>query len=196
MRGDVNRLRAMIKYYKKNNMDINNVTDDNGESLLSISSYHGKIHCVKLLIDAGANINHRNSLGETPLLLAIRQFYKNKKVIEYLIDIGCDYNIANNYGETPLINICRYYKNLHIIRRLLEFNDIDVNASNIYGQTALHMCVKCDHMLAIEILLNDSRCDKNVKDKEGFTAEGLARLKGYDRLVNYIRDFELVLDNS
>ncbi|MBR1604047.1 MAG: ankyrin repeat domain-containing protein, partial [Synergistaceae bacterium] len=54
---------------------------------------------IKLLIDAGADVNARNEDGKTALMAAAR-YNQNPEVIETLVDVGADVNARNEDGET------------------------------------------------------------------------------------------------
>ncbi len=53
---------------------------------------------VKLLIEAGANINARTDIGSTPLLRAVIE--GNLEIIRMLLDAGADPELASNFGGT------------------------------------------------------------------------------------------------
>jgi ankyrin repeat protein len=53
-----------------------------------------------LLIAAGANVNERDNVGETPLHHAVRQIYDVRA--KYLLSHGADVNAEDNGGHTPL----------------------------------------------------------------------------------------------
>ena len=55
---------------------------------------------VKLLLDAGADIDAKNDIGEIALHHAT--FYGNIGMIEMLISYDSSIDVANNAGETPL----------------------------------------------------------------------------------------------
>lgn len=54
----------------------------------------------KILIDAGADLNSRNTDGWTPLAMAAR--YRSPAHVELLLDAGADIEATNKYGMTPL----------------------------------------------------------------------------------------------
>ena len=71
-------------------------------------SYHGKItdkmriEIFTVLLQGNANINKKDSLGETPLMIALRK-NTDKSVIDFLLNNGADVNEKNNKGESPLM---------------------------------------------------------------------------------------------
>jgi ankyrin repeat protein len=67
---------------------------------LALSEEHFDI--CKILIDAGANVNHiNNEDGDTPLIFAART--GNLEGIKLLMKHGANYNIVNKYGKTALM---------------------------------------------------------------------------------------------
>jgi ankyrin repeat protein len=55
---------------------------------------------VKILVDAGVNIDAKDNYGNTPLHEAARQ--GNINIIMSLVAKGAEINAINNYGDTPL----------------------------------------------------------------------------------------------
>ena len=64
------------------------------------ASLRGKHACVKLLIDAGADLNVRNSEGDTALILA--SCAGKPECVKLLIDAGADLNARTKKGKTAL----------------------------------------------------------------------------------------------
>lgn len=57
-----------------------------------------RIEVVRILLGAGANVNARDTKGNTPLLLC----HRNVKLAELLLQAGADPNARNDADETPL----------------------------------------------------------------------------------------------
>lgn len=55
---------------------------------------------VKLLIDGGADLNLKNTIKETALMMAAKQ--PNERIVKLLIKAGADLNLINMYEETAL----------------------------------------------------------------------------------------------
>ena len=59
----------------------------------------GKIEIVRMLIDAGANVNVQTNGGSTPLHEAVR--YGSVEIVRMLIDAGADVNLQDEDGKLP-----------------------------------------------------------------------------------------------
>lgn len=89
---------------------------------------------IKVLIDQGAELERRNFLGATPLLLACMT--SDIFAITPLIEAGANVNVAYNDGSTPL-HIAGQNGMPMIIDILLK-NGADIETKNNAGRTALH----------------------------------------------------------
>jgi len=67
---------------------------------LWVASKQGHYEVVKLLHQAGANINAKDFYGNTPLHVASK--YGHHKVMSYLVTAGCDFDCANTAGYSAL----------------------------------------------------------------------------------------------
>ena len=83
---------------------LKNEQDRDGDSALMLAVREGHAQIVKLLLDAGANVNHGNNEGRTALMYASKYAYRDKDltILPMLIARGADVNQANKFGGTPL----------------------------------------------------------------------------------------------
>ena len=49
-------------------------TDGAGDTPLTLASMNGEVETVRMLLEAGADVNKRNSEGKTPLFLALEAY--------------------------------------------------------------------------------------------------------------------------
>ena len=97
----------LVKKLINNGVDLN-IKDNDGYTPLMRSMFviEDSEKIIKLLIDAGANVNITDdNNGNTALILWIKSDWKNTSTnkIKLLINAGADVNIKNNYGNTALI---------------------------------------------------------------------------------------------
>lgn len=70
---------------------------------LMLAAYGGEPNKVKILVEAGADLNAQDLDGNTPLHHAIPS---SNKAVEFLVNQGADLELKNNDSETPLAFAC------------------------------------------------------------------------------------------
>jgi hypothetical protein len=94
--GDVGAIRQHIAA----GSDLNEKEPSGGSSPMITAALFGKTEVVKVLIDAGADINLINNDGSTALHTAA--FFGRVEIVQELIRSGADTNILNSAGSTAL----------------------------------------------------------------------------------------------
>ena len=103
---------------------------------LLFSSYWGKLDCVRLLLESGADIKAVDRNNSNALMLAVtrgchlQDSYDNGDraeerrqhidIIRLLLEHGCQANEVNFYHKTPLITACSG-EDIKVVKILLEF---------------------------------------------------------------------------
>lgn len=149
-----------------------NATDDEGNTALHQSVHH--LPMVKLLLNAGANFNLKNTLGQTSLLLAFNQ---NIQVFNFLLEQK-DINFANAQGQNAL-HIAVMNGQIECAKYLIE-KGIDVHAIDKEGETVLHKAfyiTEKEKITELLKLLPESIFKINGKNKRGETPLHLAARK-------------------
>jgi ankyrin repeat protein len=74
--------------------------EDSGITALILATREGALQSMKVLLDAGASMNHQSANGNTALIVAAMG--GNAETIHFLLERGADPKIANKKGWTPL----------------------------------------------------------------------------------------------
>jgi len=143
------------------------------ESLLMMYASIGDLVSVRNLVEKGANINARDTLGITALISTVRMGDRNKEVALFLIDKGADISVYDKYGLTPLMHAAEA-GSVDIVRALIE-KGADLNAQDENGSTALmHASGHSPHADVVRILV-EKGANLNIATKLGQTALKNAR---------------------
>lgn len=127
--GDVNKVVALLA----EGADIEAPTST-GETPLMAASLADQPEIANLLIQAGANVYHRNDRGMTSLHAAA--YIGSARVLWRLLEAGADLDDkSNRFGVTPLIAAAE--ENRPKAVQLLLSRGADVSATELNGYTAL-----------------------------------------------------------
>ncbi|MHC4664107.1 MAG: ankyrin repeat domain-containing protein [Planctomycetota bacterium] len=107
---------------------------------------------VALLIDAGSNVNEKDSAGYVPL-----HHVESSEVAAFLIEHGADIEATSTYGYTPLHCAAAFDDRIEVLKYLLS-KGAKIEARFRSGETALHWASTNGSIKAVEILL-DSGAD-------------------------------------
>jgi len=118
---DVHDLEA-VRNLLGNGADPNAVAVQGDTSPLILACDQGAADAAKMLIDAGANINYQNELGETALICAVSS--SNDVLVEYLLSVGADPEPPRRFsGEKSLLDYAKTLGNARIVELLLASRD-------------------------------------------------------------------------
>lgn len=99
-KADESALKQLIDAAEADGRDIDAVDGDGRTALLFVSGL-GSEPCVRMLAEAGADLNHRdNSGGLTALHMAAG--YVKPDVVKALVELGADPEVEDDRGLTPL----------------------------------------------------------------------------------------------
>jgi ankyrin repeat protein len=110
----------VVAFLLENGANINDreYRDSIDQTPLIIAAFNGCTDIVRMLLDAGANIEHKNDQGENALISAAQE--GNINVVKVLLDAGADVNQANTDGETALDLAIRLKQKQELIDLLRE----------------------------------------------------------------------------
>jgi ankyrin repeat protein len=155
-------------------VDIKHTRGGMEETALHYAAIRGRTEAVRVLLEAGANINAKNDNGQTALHAPLdvrnsdyRKYRLSKDTLEVLLAKGADVNLKDKDGRTPLHLVAKLVDR-DIVELILD-KGADVNAKDDEsGFTALHHAARFGNRNAAELLIARG-ADINAKDKQGHT---------------------------
>ena len=168
-----------------------------GAPLIAVAARAGAIQTLRFLISAGADVNDRTPVNETPLMLASffydrdvqgpRAFERHEQAVKLLIDAGASLENPHAYSYTPLA-YAAYQGNERVVRYLIDrgarVNNIAPNGV-AYANTPLMMAAIQGNESIARMLLR-AGADADIRVIGGHTASELAakyRHAGLARLL-------------
>lgn len=168
-----NNASAVLHLLNYQGIDVN-CSNHEAETPLHIAVEHGNLAIINYLTNreyASAGINRQNSLGLTPLNLAVTK--KRADIVQALLKVkNINVNMLNKYGETALHQAARYNER-YILKQLLKDPRINVNTVDSEGNSALHIAAREDHPEIVKDLLSLSGIHINLRNKQGKTPYAL-----------------------
>jgi len=167
---------------------------------------NGEIEQVKLLISQGADVNVKDSAGQTPLNYAARKGHK--EIVELLLANGADVNARDRMSKTPVehamggnhreivqlliskgadispLHLALYMKDETKAKSLIE-GGADVNKRTPFGITPLHMAAVAGLKDIAELLI-EKGADVNAKPNWDWTALHGAVKDGNEDMVELL----------
>ncbi|MDI9408661.1 MAG: ankyrin repeat domain-containing protein [Candidatus Pacebacteria bacterium] len=167
-----------------------NIIDSRGVTAL----YSALVFCpelVKLILDAGANVNVKNkdNEGETVLMYAAALGYDD--MVNLFITAGADVNVKDNFGNTAMMKIVnKKFLTVYKVVELLINAGADVNAKNNSGNTALMFAIKSEpsYLAGMLKFLIAAGADVNAKNNEGKTVLQQLPFFGYSEIKTLLKN--------
>lgn len=136
------------------------------------------ISTARHLIEAGADVNAKNSMQDSPYLLAGAE--GRLEILELTLSHGADLKSTNRYGGTALIPACER-GHVEVVKRLLDAG-VDPDHVNNLGWTGLLEAILLSdggprHQAIVQLLI-DGGADVNLADRDGITPLQHARQRG------------------
>ncbi|MCX5925246.1 MAG: ankyrin repeat domain-containing protein [Candidatus Dependentiae bacterium] len=145
--------------------------------------YDHYIEGVNKALRSGADVNHGNARGNTPLWSAISR--GNAEIVRILIEARADVNLADQYRWTPL-RWAIDRDNAEIVRILIKAR-ADVNHGNARGNTPLWQAINKGNAEIVRILI-ESCADVNHGNARGNTPLWQAIRRGNAEIVRILEE--------
>lgn len=152
-----------------------------GKTALMMAVVKNDVEIVEKLIVAGADVNVKDSLGDTSLFKV-----KSPEVAKILLENGIKTGEKNCDEETALMEACKK-GDLSIVEVIIDKMTIDeINERDKKGITALMMAVENGNNEIVKLLINKG-ADIELHDKwNGTTALMIAAKKGNKEMVDFL----------
>jgi ankyrin repeat protein len=148
----------------------------------------GHEECVKLLLNAGAEVESRSKYGITALMIAC--FHGHEGVAGSLLGHGADVE-ARPTQAVPNLTVCTplFYaakEGHHRVVRLLLQKKAETEARNEDGLSPLHIASEEGRDGVVRRLIRDGHADIEAKTRKGYTPLMLAASNGEERVVQVL----------
>jgi ankyrin repeat protein len=132
----------------------------------------GNLPTVRLLLECGEGLNHRNCDGWSAIHWAAEEGHL--EIVRLLLNAGADLNAVSSYGTSPL-HCAANGGHVSIVSLLLQ-QRADPLKSTCHGWTALHHAAFMGHSHVVQRLLEDDRIRSTAsqQDNHGWSVLHLA----------------------
>ncbi|QMW45742.1 hypothetical protein G4B11_009197 [Aspergillus flavus] len=138
---------------------------------------------IRILVDAGIDINTRNSQNETALHKVSSR--GSPEVVQFLLERGIETNIPGKNGITELHYAARD-NSTEVIKLLLSHGTFNIHASTNNGETPLHMSARQRTSDNFAMLLANGAIPP-LRDANGLTPLHMAQNLGHWSLERYFQ---------
>ncbi len=149
---------TLIKNYFKGTNNPNRLYTEKRLPLLHYAAILDKAEAIKILIDAGANIE-KLYFHETPLMMA--SFYGNKRTVDLLIKKGANVNFLNKNGHSASIYAAK--ANMAEVLDILYHKGANFEARDCTGHSAIDYAYRLQHIESFEFI--SKVAENNYKNK-------------------------------
>ena len=181
----------IVKYLVRNGADVKgfHISSRSGDDLLHTAAQSGHIGIISFLVMAGAEIDKKNGLYVTPLVIAVNT--ANTDAVKAILSSGANPDYADMYGNRAIDFVAgrgsHSKKAIEIARELIKAGaDIGVSPNMNMSYPPIHMAIKdsCGEM--IDLFLEQKGILEQTDHEKGFTPFLLAVDIGNAPLVEKI----------
>ena len=149
-----------------------------GRAALTRAAANGREEVARLLLEAGADTEWKESFQRTALHVAAQTGYS--EVVRILLEFGADMEAGDCDGSTPL-HLAAAFGHTAVAQLLLD-SGADKEAEDIYCRRPLHLAAEEDFIDVVQLLV-EAGVDKNALDKRGRTAAQRASQKARSKRI-------------
>ncbi|KAG8000913.1 Ankyrin repeat domain-containing protein 50 [Nibea albiflora] len=201
--GHVKVLTALLEWAKNQEpetaVQMMEHVDNEGWTALRSAAWGGHSEAVRLLLDAGADVDGCDGEGRTALRAAA--WGGHDEIVLTLLDYGAQVDKADSKGRTPLI-AAAYMGHQEAVEILLD-HSAKVDIADGDGRTALSVAALCVPTAAgvkgygeVASLLLERGADPGHRDHDGMTPLLLAAYEGHDDVVELLLEAGADVDET
>uniref|UniRef100_A0A1L8DAP3 Protein fem-1 homolog B n=1 Tax=Nyssomyia neivai TaxID=330878 RepID=A0A1L8DAP3_9DIPT len=154
-----------------------------GVTALWCAAGAGHLECVKVLVKAGADVNHWTQSHSTPVRAACH--LGRLDIVKYLMAHGADIVLPNMYNNTCLM-LAAHRGHQDVVEFLMN-EGMDINMESRCGATALSYAAEGGHMEICELLINSGAV--MTKNDYELTPVLLAAERAHSTTVNVFLEY-------
>jgi hypothetical protein len=170
---------TVVDYAIENDIDINTQTNITMNNFLHTAILEKNENQANILIQKGADLNQKNTNGQTPLHLAVDEGLE--KICELLLEKGADVNSQDSQKNTPL-HYAVNSKNKNIATLLLKYG-AKIDLKNNIGTSPVHLAMTTDSSWYRLLVETDERPVLGGKKKTKRRGLGGRKLTGRSKLA-------------
>lgn len=181
IKADITKLHML----QENNYDVNQ-TDADGRTALHIAASQGKLKISKMLVnDLGADINAKDRFGGTPIDDAVRMGHN--QVVAFLAAKGAIGGKTSTIPDDAAMACdAAANGNAECLRSLVK-RKCNINAAAQDKRTPLHLAACLGKLPIVKILLEEGKCNPNLKDRWGATPLDDALKLGHKQVFDFMK---------
>lgn len=179
-RGHVGTLKALLA------SGANVFTKSTGKTALHEAATRGNCAAAKLLLDANADVDARNTMNETPLHLAAEA--GREETVSLLLESGASSHCIAGFELSTALHYAADGGHVAVGRLLLE-SGAEMYIRSSEGRPLLHTAAKPGHMTFVELLLSQ-KVDVNEPD----CGSGTALLRAIAAIIDPLEMVKRLLD--
>ena len=183
LKGDAREVRKLLGRRANPNA---RQTDSTATTALGLAAPSGNLEIVKLLVEAGANLEDGNALKQTPLLLATLN--DRADVIATLVQSGAKVD-STQYSSMTALMLATVLGHTNSMRMLLRVGaDVNARASSSPDTALLYATTNAMKSANLEIvqILVEAGADLFVKNGDGLNPYELAKKGNLVDIANYL----------
>lgn len=166
-------------------IDLDTATETNNDTALTVACQGGHEDLVKLLIEKGAHIEHRDKKGYTPLILAAS--LGHHKIVQLLLLYGADVEAQSERNKDTALCAAAQAGKYECCEILLTKGHANKEHRNISDYTPLSLAASGGYVNIIKLLLSHgAEINSRTGSKLGISPLMLAAMNGHTQAVKYL----------